>query len=216
MQKSLIIFDFDGTIADTLEVAHLITTELSEEFGFPKLSKTEFVELKGRNIKDVIKMAGISWLQMPRLLKRGRELFKKNMDKVHPVNGMPEIIEVLHDRGYRMGIVTSNSEENVRTFLAQYGIRNIEFIYAPNSIFGKAKVLKRILKKNSLKPLELMMIGDEIRDVEAASKVGIPSIAVSWGLNSENALKCCKPLRLVHFPKDLLGFFPPLQRTAIA
>ena len=48
MHKSLIIFDFDGTIADTLRVALSIINDLGDEFGFRRLNQKEFVELKGK------------------------------------------------------------------------------------------------------------------------------------------------------------------------
>ena len=50
-----------------------------------------------------------------------------------------------------------------------------------------------------------MMIGDEVRDVDAAHKAGIDSMAVSWGFNSIELLESSAPTHLVHSPEELIG-----------
>lgn len=206
-KKRLLIFDFDGTIADTLPVAVHIVNALGDEFGFRQVLAEEFVELKHKSIKELMEMSGLSWYQLPLFVKRARDLFKERLVEVNPILGMPEILVALHKRGYRMGILTSNTEEGVAHFLKMNEVHLFEFIYAPDSIFGKAKVIKKIMKNYELPASALAMIGDEVRDIEAAQKVGIQSVGVTWGFNSAQLLSKNSPDHIIAEPKELLTIF---------
>lgn len=206
-KKSLLIFDFDGTIADTLPVAITIVNALGKEFGFPQLKQNEFLELKHKSIKELLEISGLSWLQLPLFVKRARDLFKEHLLEVHPILGMPEILHTLHRRGYRMGILTSNTQEGVRQFLHSNDVQGFEFIHAPDSLFGKSKVIRKIMKASRLSPQEIVMIGDEVRDIEAAQKAGVESVGVTWGFNSAQLLKTTGPDHVVEEPDELLRLF---------
>lgn len=136
MKKSLLIFDFDGTIADTLSIAVHIVNDLAEEFNLPEVSKDQFIELKSKRIKELLKISGISWLQLPKFIKRARTRFKKHLDLVKPIQGMPEAIKVLHKEGYKMGILTSNTQEGVEAFLSKNELNYFDFIQSSDSLFG--------------------------------------------------------------------------------
>ncbi|MEL6672986.1 MAG: HAD-IA family hydrolase [Bacteroidota bacterium] len=204
MKKRLLIFDFDGTIADTLVVALQIINEIGGEFNLPNVSRTQFMELKHKSVPELMKMSGLSWFQLPLFVHRARLKFKQHLKQVHPIHGMPEILAALQERGYRMGILTSNTSEGVNSFLQDHEIPGFEFIHAPDHIFGKSRVIRQILRHHELKEEEVVMIGDEIRDVDAARKVGIESIAVTWGFNSEELLRTGNPSHLIQTPAELL------------
>lgn len=209
MQKKLLVFDFDGTIANTLAIAVEVVNKLGEEFGFPHVSEEEFMELKHKRIGELLRLSGLSWIQVPLLVKRARDYFKINMARVDPIHKMPEVLPSLHDRGYMMGILTSNTQEAVRTFINHHELNYFEFIHAPDSIFGKSKVLREVLKTYYLKPEEVVMIGDEIRDISAAKKAKVDAVAVTWGFNSIQRLEEVEPAHIIHDPNELLELFPP-------
>jgi phosphoglycolate phosphatase len=204
MKKSLLIFDFDGTIADTLLVALKILNELGEEYGFPPVDRQQFVELKQKTVPELMQLSGLSWFQLPGFVRKARASFRSNLELVRPVNGIPEMLQALRERQYRMGILTSNTKEGVKAFLDQHQLHFFEFIYAPDSLFGKAKVIRKILSHEVLKPDEVVMIGDELRDIEAAHKAGIDSVAVTWGFNTEELLHSGTPRHIAQQPTDLL------------
>lgn len=203
----MLIFDFDGTIADTLPVAVQIVNALGGEFGFRSVQEEEFLELKHKSIKELLALSGLSWLQLPLFVKRARDLFKEHLLEVHPILGMPEILHTLHRRGYRMGILTSNTPEGVQHFLQTNEVHLFEFIHAPDSIFGKSKVIRKIMKNSRLTPAEIVMIGDEVRDMEAAQKAGVASVGVTWGFNSAQLLKTTRPDHVIEEPAELLSLF---------
>ncbi len=204
MQKSLLIFDFDGTIADTLLVALDILNELGEDFDFPPIDRKLFVELKQKTVPELVQLSGLSWFQLPGLLRKARGRFKAHLAEVYPVPGMPEVLTQLKEEGFRLGILTSNTKEGVQAFLEAHDLALFEFIQAPDSLFGKAKIIRKILSHEALKPSEVIMIGDELRDIEAAQKAGIDSIAVTWGFNTEGVLVQAQPSYVVRQPTELL------------
>jgi len=79
-----------------------------------------------------------------------------------------------------------------------------DFISGTSPLWGKAQHLKRLLKEHKLPKQEVIMVGDELRDIEAARQCGIKIAAVSWGYNSHEALEEAKPDWLLEHPKELL------------
>ncbi|MEM9985001.1 MAG: HAD-IA family hydrolase [Bacteroidota bacterium] len=207
MKKKLLIFDFDGTIADTLVVALHILNEIGRDFKLPHLDRDQFIELKQKTVPELVQLSGLSWFQIPRFIKKARNKFKAHLAEVYPVLGMPEVLAHLAKKKYRMGILTSNTKEGVQSFLENHQLQYFEFIFAPDSLFGKAKVIRKILSHEALSPQEVIMIGDELRDVEAANKAGIESIAVTWGFNTRQVLEQGEPNHLVVNPSQLLKLF---------
>jgi phosphoglycolate phosphatase len=102
-----------------------------------------------------------------------------------------------------MGILTSNNAANVRRFLAANDLPGFHFIYTSRNIFGKSRVLRRILRQERLLHREVLFIGDEIRDVEAGKKLQIDTVAVCWGVNSKKALQSAGPDYIIDHPADL-------------
>ena len=72
------------------------------------------------------------------------------------------------------GILSSNREETIRTCLRANGVENLfAFVIGYPKLFGKAKALRRILKSRDLERAELLYVGDETRDIEAAHKAKV-------------------------------------------
>jgi len=110
----------------------------------------------------------------------------------------------LKKRGFQLGIITSNSRENVLGALEKNGLQDtFTFIYS-GSTFGKHKVINKWLKIENINPEEVAYVGDEIRDIDAAKKTGIKVIAVGWGFNSPQALAAQNPNFLIERPQELI------------
>ena len=78
------------------------------------------------------------------------------------------------------------------------------FVSSTSKLTGKAKHLRAIRKTFSLQPHEMLYVGDEIRDVKASQKAGIPCAAVTWGFNSRSSLSAADPTHIVDEPHQLL------------
>lgn len=209
MNTQVIIFDFDGTIADTQNTIITITNRLAPEFNYPPLSEEEIARLRGLTTREIIKQSRVSLWKIPFLIKRVKQELKKEMQTVKPIPGMENALEELKKNNFQLGIITSNSEENAIYFLRQHGLLHcFNFIKSSSHLFGKGKVIKQLLREKKIAPETAIYVGDETRDIEAARKSGVKIIAVSWGFNTGTALAKCEPDVLISDPSEL-----PLMMT---
>lgn len=205
MTIKTIIFDFDGTIADTYQTLITITNNLANEFGYAQISPEELLELKQLSSREILRKSKISWIKIPFLLKRGQAELNKLVVTLKPINGIEKSLEKLKERGYYLGIITSNSYENVQGFLENNQLKNIfDFIYPSIPLFRKHNAIKKFINKHGFKPEEVIYVGDETRDIEAARKCKVKIASVSWGFSDKFLLEQYNPDFLLDCPKELL------------
>ncbi len=198
-----IIFDFDGTIADTfklfIEISHNLT-------GHPSLLDPIITEeLKHENIVDAAARLGIAKHRWPILLIRGRKQMAKRLDEIKPFEGIGEVLSSLHKRDFKMYIMSTNSTSNINSFLSRFGFSEyFQAVYGGVGLLNKAAALTKILKKNDIKTEDAVYIGDEVRDIEAANKVNMKVIAVAWGFNDPERLIKDEPMIIVRTRPALL------------
>lgn len=182
-----IIFDLDGTIADSESVFFRIVNELAPDFGYAPVDSSQVRQFKELSLRDLLfKQLGWRILYLPWILRRARERYHAVASEVPIFPGIREVIATLHKRGYRIGIVSSSKQNTIRSILEKHGM-TVEFV-TESSLFGKVRALKGALREYGITPANALYIGDEVRDVEACQKTGIRIIAVTWGLNSKGAL----------------------------
>lgn len=201
-----IIFDFDGTIADTIPSTSYMTTvfnRLSDEYGFEKLTEKEIEELRQQNLRTILKILRIPLWRVPFLIREVQMKLKKELSIAKPVEGMKPLLLDLKKKRYYLGILTSSKEELVHAFLKRNGLEVFDIIYTGSSLFGKDKVLINLLHKAKLEPNEIVYVGDEIRDIEAAKKTKVQMISVTWGFNTRHGLEKYNPDVIVDTPKEL-------------
>ena len=198
-----IIFDFDGTIADTFQSAIEIINSLANKYGFKKFENEEIKRLRSKSMRDILKELHISLFKLPAAINDFTTLAQKTMLSQHPIEKMPQLFNKINSKGYDLYIITSNSVENVSIFLNKHNLTFVKHIYSDKSLFGKHIVISRFLKKFQIKKENAIYVGDEIRDIEAAHKSEIKIISVTWGFNSEEILNHHSPDYLVTQPKQI-------------
>ncbi|MEL7038464.1 MAG: HAD-IA family hydrolase [Cyanobacteria bacterium J06592_8] len=203
--KNILIFDFDGTLADTLDAITQITNRLSVEFGYPPANPEEVAELQNLTAWEVIRRSKISIFKLPFLLRRLRQELTNDIQSIHLFPHIKEVLEELKSQGYSLYILTSNSQENVTQVLENNQILHLfNRVDSASTLFGKSRYIKNILKQENLKLEQAIYIGDETRDVDAAKKAKIAVIAVSWGFNSAEILSQHHPDSLINSPYELI------------
>ena len=202
--KPVLLFDFDGTIADAYKVLLTIFNDLAREYGYSLIEDDSWRKLSAR---EVLARAGVPWWRLPFLRNEAIKRQSAQLSTIHPFAGIPELLATLTARGYRWGVITSNARENVEKFLTSHGITGYEFIYSDHSIFGKHKVINRCLEDHYIFMRtvgQVLYVGDEVRDIEAARKSRIKIVAVTWGFNDAQLLEEHKPDFLINKPSELL------------
>jgi phosphoglycolate phosphatase len=201
-----IIFDFDGTIADSFE----LMLEIAEEIAGVERPSDEVIEhYKQFQLTKVVRELRIPIRRIPRLILHGRQKMHERIHEIKPFKGMPEVLEKLHAHpDYHLLVMSSNSEQNVRTFLRANNLeRYFDNVEGNVGVFNKASALRKTLRHNRLEPKACYYVGDEVRDVIAASKAGVEPVAVSWGYQARNALETYHPFAIVDKPSELLAVF---------
>lgn len=200
----VLVFDFDGTIANTLPVAVGILNKLSTAFGYDKIHEEDVEKLRSLTISDMRTFLKLSWLEVPLFLFRLRNELFNQIAFLKPVFGMEDVLAELKHRDITMGIITSNDEKVVKRFLDEHFPNYFDFSFLGTSIFGKDKVLRTAIELHKLHTDEIIYIGDEVRDIEAARRAKVKIASVTWGLQSKNLLEKHSPDFLIEQPEKLL------------
>jgi phosphoglycolate phosphatase len=210
--KRYIIFDFDGTLADSEKVILEVINILLKKEGKDLFSEQDFKNLRKMSSEEAVKSFNVSWWKLPFFVRKAKKMMANRMNKVCPIAGIKEVLINLRKKGCVLILLTSNSRENINLFLGKNKMDFFSEIFCNSTLFGKARVFKKIIRKNNLIAGEVFSIGDETRDIQAAKKVGFKSVAVAWGLTSKDVLAKFKPEYLVEKPHELLEIFPPYDK----
>jgi phosphoglycolate phosphatase len=131
-----------------------------------------------------------------------------DVDQIGLFPGAGEVIDQLADAGLRLAVVSANGEATIRTVLGPH-VRRISAVSGGVSLFGKRGKLLRMSRLAGVEPRRVMVIGDEIRDLNAAKAARMAFGAVSWGLTRPEAMEAGKPAavfrQMSDIPKVLLG-----------
>jgi phosphoglycolate phosphatase len=164
-----------------------ILNKLAVEFGFRSLEPKDLERARDMRTRQLMKFLGIPTRKMSRLARRGSEELHARIHSIRPLPGMPEALRELQALGYALGIITSNNEVNVEIFLRSHGLELFNFVRCSSKLLGKARMIRSVIRREHVHAADILFIGDETRDIEAAKKVGI-RIAASQGLNSRRSL----------------------------
>ncbi len=202
----LVIFDFDGTLSDSGDWFLSVVDELARKFRFRTVESHEVDMLRNKSSRDVIEFLGISKWKLPLIARHVRRLVGRNAHQIELFPGTPDLLEQIAATGVKIALVTSNAEANARAILGPVHAARIDFYACGSSLFGKAPKFRRVLKKMGMKPHEVLAIGDETRDVDAAREVGMRAGSVLWGYAAEELLSAMEPDVMFRTPQDILDY----------
>lgn len=203
------IFDFDGTIADSLEVVLSEYNLIAPRFRIKPINREDVPRLRSMKASTAMKEHGISFWKMPFLVSAMRSALHKRVDGIKPCEGMPEALRALSTRGCRCSVLSTNSSQNIERFLERHDLKMFEHVAGGASMFGKARALRRMIARAKLDAGQVYYVGDEVRDIDAATAAGVRSIAVTWGYAERAALSARSPTHIADRPDDLLRLLAP-------
>ncbi|MBN9120033.1 MAG: HAD-IA family hydrolase [Planctomycetes bacterium] len=203
MPFNLVVWDFDGTLADSLPAAVGIFNRLAPEMGFKPLE--DLAAARGMSTRQLLRQQGISLWRLPRLVRKYHAAAAEEADKLKLATGLPAALSAIAESGVRLGVLSSNREDNIRRCLRANGAEgHFAFVIGYPRLFGKGKALKRILRAECLTRADVLYVGDELRDVEAAKKAGVKVAAVTWGFHTAELLRTAKPDYVVNDAQELV------------
>jgi len=205
-QNKTLIFDFDGTLADTLGFTVNSAIEINRNLDLLNGEKMDFEKYRTMDSKDFFKSLKISNLKLFYFLFKYQRKQTKEISNTKTFEGLSEVLNELKKSGLKMGVCTSNSKNNVKLFLENCNLNVFDFIYSSWDYFRKDKILKKSIKKFKLDKANVIYVGDEVRDITAARNADIKVASVTWGYNLESILSQNNPDYIINQPKDLLIF----------
>jgi len=199
----LVIFDFDGTLADSARWLAREINPLAARFGFRRVTEAEIEVLRGRDTRGVLDALGVAQWKLPFIARHLRRRMTEDAETIQLFPGAKALLRRLAGQGVVLGVVSSNSAENVRRVLGPEAAALVEHYACGASLFGKARQFRKLVRRARVKPCETLCIGDETRDIEAARAAGLASGAVAWGYACREVLAERAPTWFFETPDEV-------------
>ena len=188
----LAIFDFDGTLADSLDWFRASFQETIARFDLAPVSPEELEGMRGLSAREIKARLKVSMWQLPVIVSDMRKRKLAAASETSLFAGIPAMLADLQRLGIRTAIVSSDSEASVRLVLGPTASLITRFDCGA-AVFGKHWKFRRVARKLGAEPSETICIGDELRDIDAARAAGMDSGAVAWGYALPAALQAAGP-----------------------
>jgi phosphoglycolate phosphatase len=184
----LVIFDFDGTLADSQPWFESVLNDVGERYGFRRIEESEREHLRRLDARQFIAHLGVPRWKVPFIARHMRILKAANLGAIPLFAGIGALLRDLSDGGIRLAMVSSDTEANIRQVLGPEISALFGHYACSASLLGKPRKFRRVLREAGIPAGEALAIGDEIRDAQAARASGIDFAAVGWGYAAPDAL----------------------------
>ena len=195
--KKWVIFDFDGTLANSKAIAFQVINRLADLHGFPKFTPEKAMSMQGQE-KTLLS-------QFPLIANDFYTLYKESLKDIPLFDGIQEMLKKLRDKGMQIAVISSNEESNIRQYFQVQGIDFITEVYTSSDLYGKDTMINTFCEKHSLSKNEVIYVGDEVRDIRACHKSGVDVIWVNWGYDTAVQAVPEKPTYTAKEPTELLA-----------
>ena len=198
----LAIFDFDGTLADSLDWFRASFHDVIARFDLTPVTAEELEGMRGLPAREIMARLNVSMWQLPAIMSDMRKRKLAAASETPLFAGIPAMLSDLQRLGIKTAIVSSDSEASVRQVLGPATVQIARFDCGA-AVFGKHRKFRRAARKLGAKPSETICIGDEIRDIEAAKAAGMDSGAVAWGYALPSALQAAGSTHLFNSVEEM-------------
>lgn len=193
----LIVWDFDGTLADSRPLIEAGMAHALDALGEPRARMAVWLKYVGLPVEEGIRRT-FPELDLDTVLKAYRSFgHADHEDLMKPFDGVDALLRELRGRGQAMAIATSKRRTPLLRQLEGFGWTGFfDPIVTPDEVTqGKPhpESLNLILKLTGLAADDLLMVGDTPFDLDMAAAAGVPSLAVGHGFYGEPQLAACGP-----------------------
>ena len=207
MKYRLAIFDFDGTLADSFPFFLQVFNQLARQHGFKGIDPELAPTFRHYTPRQMMELVGMPAWKLPLVARSFISLMKQNATSISLFEQVDKTLLQLVNHGMVLAIVSSNSYDNISQILGPANTKLIRHFECGMSIFGKPTRIQKVLKKTGIPSHEVIYIGDQVTDLEAARKVSIAFGAVSWGYGTIESLR-------EHLPEEEFESVSAISRIA--
>jgi len=205
----LLVFDWDGTLADSLGY---ITTALAaaiDETGLEPRREPDLLGIIGLGLEQAFASLypALGPPERERLAAAYRQHFLRLSAEPIPLYpGARESLALLRERGYLLAVATGKSRRGLDRALQESGLENwFDASRCADETFSKPhpQMLLDLMEQLAVQPGETVMIGDSQHDLQMAGNAGVASIAVTHGAQSARRLLEFNPVASIHHLGEL-------------
>lgn len=202
--KKLILYDFDGVLADTLDDMLSFARQACELLGLA--CQPSPADLEALEVMDMVSYG--RQLGVPEgELERFADTLRANFISSHrPAKIFPGVRKLVTSyRGDRLqAIITGNARDLVLSFLEHHGLQDhIQLVYSGDMPGTRQHKILRAMRDAGVQTRDTCLVSDAISDTLEARQIGIRSISVTWGYQSHTKLASCHPDAVVDTPAEL-------------
>ncbi|WP_240046504.1 HAD hydrolase-like protein [Paracraurococcus ruber] len=203
MPPRLVIFDFDGTLADSFPWFLAALPAVADRHGLRPLGSEEVAALRRLPTREVLRALRVPPCKLPAITRDLRAMKAAAAGGIPLFPGVPAMLAGLAAGGIRLAIASSDSEASIRRTLGPAAAA-VGPIAGGASLFGKAARLRQVLRLTGETAAAALYVGDETRDAEAAAQAGMGFGAVTWGFTAAETLLAGRPGRVFRQPVEVL------------
>ena len=202
--RSLMLFDFDGVLVDSLDLYSEAVKLILEKIGKPVVrNREEYIELFEGNFYESLAARGVD-LEVFSIAAKD-VLPDMDYRTMKPVSGLIPVLSSLK-RDHLLAVVSSNGSATISRALEAFAFAPyFQDIFGSDFLFSKREKIAHALSKYGIPPNRTYYIGDTTGDIAEAKAAGIISVAAAWGWHSREKLAAASPDFLAETPDDLLS-----------
>lgn len=185
-RRRCVLFDFDGTLADTKPTIIRTALTVLREWGIPEEELTRVDELVGPPFPAAFSMVfGVSDEDADEITRRYRQIYLNLGKEAWPLfDGTRELLERLRSAGRLVGLASSKRHETIMMSVGDNGVSELFDAISgmrPPEVLTKADAIAAVMGQLEVGADETVMVGDRYHDVEGADACGIPCVGVLFG-----------------------------------
>lgn len=209
MDIKVVIFDWDGTLIDSVEHIAESLHQAATDLGYPELEREAYRDIIGLGMIEALHKLypGISHQEMTRIREGYAEyFFAKTTTPQNVFVGMADVITDLRGAGRGCSVATGKSRRGLEGALVSSGLGpHFDTTRCADETRSKPdpRMLCEIIEHYNIRPDQAVMIGDTRYDLEMAQRIGMPSIGVEWGVHQRDVLSHYDPHAIVGTVLDL-------------
>lgn len=210
--KKLCIFDFDGTMFDTLTDVAKCFNQAFEKLGLETLDFQFYKESLGGNIDEIIGII-LKDKNTPENIEKVKKTYEKiySLDQKENTKPFPDIeklLTTLQEKNIILAINSNRKPDSINFFVKKY-LPNITFIDIQGHVTTNPSKpdpygINKIIEKSGVNPEETVYIGDSITDIKTAENAKIDCVIVKWGYGMSETYKNEYPLKIVCKTSEIL------------
>ncbi len=211
MKYNYVIFDFDGTVADTGEGILKSLQYSFEQMGREVPDLSDLKKFIGPPIHySYVTFYGVAEEDVDRYITKYRERYRKiGIFECHIYDGMRETLEKLRTAGVKIGIASSKPVKLIHDVmnylnLEEYFDAVVGVQFDDTKHPGKTDLVLQSMEKLGADKKSTLMVGDRYFDIDGAAGAGVDSVGVVYGYGSREEFMEHNATYIVDKPQEIL------------